>query len=157
MQQVRNTAKARRLEAILNIVRFVKVDNQEAMLRLLSERGYAVTQATLSRDFAELKIVKVPDSQGGYRYMPHPDDGVAPTSFSGLVSIEVSGQMAVIRARPGYANVLAANIDDTRLTNVMGTVAGDDTVLVILRQGTDVQAFIDELATIMPDVRQKQI
>ncbi|MBQ2321986.1 MAG: hypothetical protein II375_05435 [Bacteroidales bacterium] len=157
MQQVRNTAKARRLEAILNIVRFVKVDNQEAMLRLLSERGYAVTQATLSRDFAELKIVKVPDSQGGYRYMPHPDDSSGQSSPSGLVSIEVSGQMAVIRTRPGYANVLAANIDDTRLTNVMGTVAGDDTVLVVLRAGIDKTLFVDELSTIMPDARQKLI
>lgn len=157
MQQVRNTAKARRLEAILNLVRYVKVDNQEAMLRLLSERGYAVTQATLSRDFAELKIAKVPDSQGGYRYMPHPDDPSNQHSFSGLVSIEVSGQAAVIRTRPGYANVLAANIDDTRLTNVMGTVAGDDTVLVILRQGTNKDSFLNELATIMPDIRQKNI
>ena len=55
--------------------------------------------------------------------MPHPDDSSGQSSPSGLVSIEVSGQMAVIRTRPGYANVLAANIDDTRLTNVMGTVA----------------------------------
>ena len=157
MQQARNTAKGRRLETILNIVRFVKVDNQETMLRLLSDRGYAVTQATLSRDFAELKIVKVPDSQGGYRYVPHPDDHTGRQSSSGLVSIEVSGQMAVIRTRPGYANVLAANIDDARLANGMGAVAGDDTVLVILREDADKQAFINELTTIMPDVKQRQI
>ena len=65
--------------------------------------------------------------------------------------------MAVIRTRPGYANVLAANIDDTRLTNVMGTVAGDDTVLVVLRAGIDKTLFVDELSTIMPDARQKLI
>lgn len=157
MQQVKNGAKARRLEAILNIVRFVRVDSQETMLRLLADRGYAVTQATLSRDFAELKIVKVPDGDGGYRYMPHPDDDSKRSQLSGLVSVEVSGQMAVLRTRPGYASFMAANIDDTRLTNVMGTVAGDDTVLVILRAGADAQAFLSELCTIMPDARSKAI
>ncbi len=152
---VRSSVKSRRLEAILDIVGRVSVDNHDAMLRLLADRGFALTQATLSRDFAELRIVKVPDGLGGYRYTRHPDAVAAAAPASGLLSVEVSGQMAVLRTRPGYANVLAATIDEARLASAMGTIAGDDTVLVVLRAGVGREAFVGELCAIMPDAGQK--
>lgn len=72
MQHTANYTKKMRLQAVENIVREVPIDGQEQLLKLLRERGFSVTQATLSRDFNELQIVKVPDGDGGYRYMPHP-------------------------------------------------------------------------------------
>lgn len=152
---MRSGVKSRRLEAILDIVGRVSVDNHDAMLRLLAERGFALTQATLSRDFAELRIVKVPDGLGGYRYTRHAADAAPRPDASGLLSVEVSGQMAVLRTRPGYASVLAATIDEARLPSAMGTIAGDDTALVVLRAGVSREAFVGELCAILPDAGQK--
>lgn len=157
MQHTANNTKKMRLQAVENIVREVPIDGQEQLLKLLRERGFSVTQATLSRDFNELQIVKVPDGDGGYRYMPHPQRGQAEAQSSVLVSVEVSGQMAVIRTRPGYASTLAAEVDDARLKGVMGTVAGDDTVLVILRDDMRKEVFMAALATVVPEASQKLI
>lgn len=157
MQRTANNTKKMRLEAIEAIVREVPIDGQEQLLKLLRERGFSVTQATLSRDFNELQIVKVPDGDGGYRYMPHPQRGQAEAQPSTLVSVEVSGQMAVIRTRPGYASALAAEIDDARLKGVMGTVAGDDTVLVILRAEVQKDMLVTELTSVVPEAPQKLI
>ena len=157
MQRTVNNAKRMRLAAIESIVNEVPIDGQEQLLKLLKDRGFSVTQATLSRDFNELQIVKVPDGDGGYRYMPHPQRGQSDQQPSTLVSVEVSGQMAVIRTRPGYASALAAEVDEARLKGVMGTVAGDDTVLVILRAEVKKDVFLTELATVTPEAAQKLI
>ncbi len=157
MQRTVNNTKKMRLEAIEGIVRDVPIDGQEQLLKLLREKGFSVTQATLSRDFNELQIVKVPDGGGGYRYMPHPQRGQSEPQPSIIVSVEVSGQMAVIRTRPGYASALAAEVDEARLKGVMGTVAGDDTVLVILRADVRKDAFVSALATVAPEAAQKLI
>ncbi|MCQ7926348.1 hypothetical protein NP234_24525 [Salmonella enterica] len=157
MQQTVNNTKKMRLKAIESIVRETPIDGQEKLLKLLKDKGFSVTQATLSRDFNELQIVKVPDGDGGYRYLPHPQRGQADAQPSTMVSVEVSGQMAVIRTRPGYASALAAEVDDARLKGVMGTVAGDDTVLVILRADVRKDVFLAELATVAPEAQQKAI
>lgn len=156
MQRSKDT-KRLRLETIESIVRDVPIDCQDTLLKLLRDRGFSVTQATLSRDFNELQIVKVPDGDGGYRYMGHPQRGQAESQLSVVVSVEVSGQMAVIRTRPGYASAMAANVDEARLKGVMGTVAGDDTVLVILRDDIKKEFFAAELSSVIPDAAQKMI
>lgn len=157
MQHTVSNAKKMRLEAIESIVKEVPIDGQEQLLKLLKDRGFSVTQATLSRDFNELQIVKVPDGDGGYRYMPHPQRGQGEAQPSTIVSVEVSGQMAVIHTRPGYASALAAEIDAARLKGVMGTVAGDDTVLIILRAEVQKDAIVNELTTVAPETPQKLI
>lgn len=157
MQRPVNNAKKMRLAAIEAIVRETPIDGQEQLLKLLRERGFSVTQATLSRDFNELQIVKVPDGDGGYRYMPHPQRGQADAQPSTIVSVEVSGQMAVIRTRPGYASALAAEIDEARLKGVMGTIAGDDTVLIILRAEVQKDMIVTELTSVAPEASQKLI
>ena len=155
---MRSNTKARRLEAIDALVSRQAIGGQEQLQQLLRAEGFEVTQATLSRDINELKIAKVPDGQGGYRYTRHSTESQRPkTSPSGLVSIEVSGQICVLRTLPGYASVMAAAIDDARLPCVMGTVAGDDTVLLALRQGHSHSAVMQQLAYMMPDAVDKEV
>ncbi len=155
MQRSTNNTKQKRLETIESIVSETPIEGQEQLLNILRAKGFNVTQATLSRDFNELQIVKVPDGEGGYRYLPHPNKSQENQAPSILTSVEISGQMAVLRTRPGYANAMAADVDEARLKGVMGTVAGDDTVLVILRAETTKDAFIGELTTVLPEAPQK--
>ncbi len=154
---MKSAAKSKRLDAIVKIIDQTDIDGQDQLLKMLSHQGFTVTQATLSRDINELKIIKVPDGKGGYRYSRHhnQDTTIQPVAISAVVSIEVSGQMAVLRTRPGFASMMAATIDDARLSNVMGTLAGDDTVLLVLRQGTEAGMVISQLKKVIPDIENK--
>jgi transcriptional regulator of arginine metabolism len=78
-------------------------------------------------------------------------------SVSGIVSLEVSGQMAVIRTRPGYANMLGAVVDASVGSGIMGTIAGDDTLLLILRQDTGEAALVAALTRFLPGIEDKLI
>ena len=150
---MRNADKSGRLESILRIVGEQPISSQDELLSLLKKEGYVVTQATLSRDIKALKIVKVPDGHGGYRYVPHSLNAAHRTvkSQSGVVSVEISGQMCVVRTLPGYASVTAAAIDDANVPCTMGTIAGDDTVLVILSLEANPSDVYDALAAVLPD------
>lgn len=138
-----------RREAIRRIVGERHVSAQEELLTLLKAEGFELTQATLSREMRRMKIVKVPDGADGYRYTVHtvedPEAKRLGIADVGVTGIEVSGQIGVVRTRPGYASVIAAAIDESHLPEVMGTIAGDDTVLLALRVGTDEAALRDEL------------
>ena len=104
-------------------------------MHLLKEKGIEVTQATLSRDMKELGAVKVPDPQNGmhYRIAYRP----AIHAHFDVDRIEVSGQLCVLHLQPGYASAVGALIDEASIKGVMGTVSGDDTVLVMLRDDAD--------------------
>jgi len=108
-------SKNDRLMAIREIVAMHDISGQDEILEELANRGYFVTQATLSRDIKELQIAKVPDGMGNYRYRTAPNtvarqstDEIAPVGGDIIrncaVSIEFSGQIAVLKTRPGYAN-----------------------------------------------------
>jgi transcriptional regulator of arginine metabolism len=133
-------SKKERQDAIKGIVKENRIGNQEQLLKMLSERGFSLTQATLSRDIREMKIVKNPVG-GGYAYQlpqhqPYrngQDTGVQ-LSAIGFVSLDFSGNLAVLRTRPGYAMGMASEIDQKATDIILGTVAGDDTVLIIPRE-----------------------
>ena len=132
--------KKQRLVVLRDIVATKEVRQQEVLLEELRAAGFVVTQATLSRDLKKLGISKAPDGEGAYRYVIHHHHTTSPNPSniaSGTLSVEVSGQMAVIRTLPGYASVAGTLVDSENINGVMGTIAGDDTLLVILRQGTD--------------------
>lgn len=131
--------KKERQDAIKAIVREIKVGNQDQLLKLLSARGFSLTQATLSRDIRDLKIAKNPVG-GGYEYqlpqlqaMRISNDAGIQLSAIGFVGLDFSGNLAVLRTRPGYAMGIASEIDQKASDIILGTVAGDDTVLVIPR------------------------
>jgi transcriptional regulator of arginine metabolism len=132
--------KAARRRRILDLIGHQPVHSQSELARLLAEDGIVVNQATLSRDLEELGAVKVRHEQGALIYtVPSPDSAPVAESRLGrvlaelLVAAEHSGNMVVLRTPPGAAQFLASALDRAALPDVIGTVAGDDTILVIAR------------------------
>ena len=152
---IRKSGKQERQEAIARILGSATVDSQDDLLQRLSEEGFELTQATLSRDFREMKIAKSPDSAGNYLYrlpgvqLPQTRKerhGIM-ASFvrHGLLNIDFSGQMAVIKVPAGYAKGIASDIDASSIHDVMGTIAGHDTVLMILRENAEKNLIMQSL------------
>ena len=134
--------KDSRQQAILNIIREREVSTQEQLARALRESGFDVTQATVSRDIRELGLIKVASKSGEYRYATPPRPlapdavGRVQRTFRDFVrDIDFSGNLLVIKAQPGSAMVIAAAIDALELEGIAGTIAGDDAVLVVVKDG----------------------
>jgi transcriptional regulator of arginine metabolism len=129
--------KARRQSAILDAVQHQPVRSQEQLRRQLRTAGFDVTQATLSRDIRELGLAKLADPQGGAYYAhPHraalrPD--LAQVLPALLVSVDGVGPLLVLKTASGSAGAVTEALDQVGWSEVMGTIAGDDTVLVITR------------------------
>lgn len=131
--------KPQRHAAILDIVRSEHVPSQEALRELLAARGFDVAQATLSRDIRELGLVKVPDENGGSHYTVPADvtdptptlSRLLPTLYLGADGV---GNLLVIKTLIGGAQPVAVAIDWEEWPEVVGTIAGDDTILLILRE-----------------------
>lgn len=156
--------KTQRINLIRELIAENKVGSQEELLHLLDAKGFSTTQATLSRDLKALKVAKRPDIEGGYAYvLPENDDqreedeneDVFPVS--GLESIEFSGNMAVIKTRPGFANSIASVIDSEGPYEILGTIAGDDTILLISREGISRPDVINALSIFMPGLKKKLV
>ncbi len=155
--------KTQRLIAIKQIVSEKKISSQDELLTLLNNQGYQITQATLSRDLKYLKVAKVPDSEVGYRYVvpengqKNPEEQLTLEGFpmNRISSIEFSGQMAVIKTRPGFANSIASVIDSYGIFEVLGTIAGDDTILLINRDGVSKTDVTNALDLILPGLKSK--
>jgi transcriptional regulator of arginine metabolism len=133
--------KGARHQAILEILREHRVSNQEQLVDLLATKGYKTTQATLSRDINQLHIVKRL-IEGQYVYVSNSfSSSFVDTSVTGLssgdISLEFSGNIAVVKTIPGYAGAIASMIDKMNNSDILGTIAGDDTILLILREGAD--------------------
>lgn len=153
--------KTQRLATIKSIINSQNVSSQEELLSLLEKEGFMTTQATLSRDLKFLKVAKVPHSELGYVYeLPQ---GLAKTiedvhedfPVSGVESIDFSGNMAVIKTRPGFANSIASVIDSHDPYEILGTIAGDDTILLINREGISKGHIIEVLSLFIPGLKEK--
>ena len=143
--------KARRQSAILDVVEHEPVRSQEQLRLRLSSRGFDVTQATLSRDIKELGLLKR-SSDGAYQ--PSGEDSTSPASALDtlsralseyLVNIEPVQQLVVLKTGAGQAQLLGLAIDRSRLPEVAGTLAGDDTILIIARDPKSAQAVVKQL------------
>jgi transcriptional regulator of arginine metabolism len=140
------TTRAGRQARIVALLSSRPVHSQAELAGLLAAEGIEVTQATLSRDLEELGAVKLRGADGGVGAYVVPEDGSPVRGVTGgtermsrllgelLVSTDASGNLAVIRTPPGAAHYLASSIDRAALPYVVGTVAGDDTVLVVARE-----------------------
>ncbi|MDD2380876.1 MAG: ArgR family transcriptional regulator [Mariniphaga sp.] len=152
----------RQLE-VRKIIAKGNVHSQEEILAALKIKGFDLTQATLSRDLKFLQVAKVPHPLSGYIYII-PDSGQGDTTVvrsndnflaEGFKGIEFSGNLAVIKTLPGYANTIAAVIDSARQWEILGTVAGDDTVLIVRREGTTHNDLKNALVAIIPKLKNK--
>ena len=134
------TNKRARQAVILELVEARAVESQEELRRLLRQRGLDVTQATLSRDLRELRLAKIPAPDGGVRYgvadgaeddETRPSlEVILPPLFRALDGVS---ELVVVRTRPGGAQSVASVLDDEGWSEVIGTIAGDDTILLICR------------------------
>jgi len=143
-----------RIEIIQQLVRTRKVVSQEELAAMLAEEGVQTTQATLSRDLRKLHITKQHDAAGGYYYVL-PGQGPQSRAGESIVSLDLSGQMAVARTLPGCANMVGALVDAHRHPSLMGTIAGDDTLLFVLRAKSSHESFLDFLESFIPGIRTK--
>jgi transcriptional regulator of arginine metabolism len=153
-------SKAARHARIVDVLTGHAVRSQAELAALLHDAGVHVTQATLSRDLDELGAVKLRGADGGVPVYVIPDDGSPVRGVEGgtgrlsrllgelLVSSDASGNLAVLRTPPGGAHYLASALDRAALHDVVGTIAGDDTVLVVAREpltGAQLVARLREL------------
>lgn len=151
-----------RLAALRLLITSSEMSSQEEVIQALKNQGIVVTQSTLSRDLKRLKVAKITNGKGKYHYaipnettykrqhQPEPILDLPPTQ--GYESINFSGNMAVIRTRPGFASSIASNIDSASLKDVLGTIAGDDTIFLVIREGALHIDIIDQLTSVIPEI-----
>jgi transcriptional regulator of arginine metabolism len=147
--------KVYRQSIIRELVERETITSQEQLRARLHDRGIEATQATLSRDIRELGLVKRP-ADGAYRSPATMSAGDAAQARNGLARAtaeflrrqEVVGNMIVLRTDPGQAQTLAVAIDRAQPSHVVGTIAGDDTILVICRSAEGAEAVADEFAAL---------
>jgi transcriptional regulator of arginine metabolism len=135
--------KQARQQALMELVRTHQLGSQHEIRSRLSELGYEATQSTISRDLEELGLVRIRDAEGHLRY-GQPNDTAALGAASRLrtllseflISVASSGNLVVLKTTPGAANAVADVLDRAGVDGLLGTVAGDDTLLLIAAEGT---------------------
>ena len=142
--------RARQAE-ILNIIQTVDVETQEQLLDELKARGYSTTQATISRDFKELRLVKEL-SGGGYRYASSERKGLADSDVrlrnifkEGVTSVDLAQNIVVVRTMPGLASAACSALDSMEIPGMVGSLAGDDTGILIMRDNDAAERFNQEV------------
>lgn len=143
--------KKRRRQKIMEIIEKESVATQEELVNRLSEAGFAVTQATISRDIRELKLSKVSDGTGRQKYtlIRNPDEGLEGKYIrvlrDGFLSMDMAQNILVIKTVSGMAMAVAAAIDALRFSEVVGCIAGDDTIMVAVRTVEETETLINKI------------
>lgn len=153
--------RKKRIDLIIDIIKNHCVGSQEELGEMLAKKGFNVTQATLSRDLKMLKTTKIPTDRGSYVYML-PDSnslkdrliatGRVPARFdynSGFLSLKISGNIAVIKTRNGYASGMAYDIDMNNSNEILGTIPGSDTIIAVLREDISKERAYDIFSKIL--------
>lgn len=147
--------RSKRLETIKMLLSSKEIGNQEDLLNELRSEGIVVTQATLSRDLKRLKVAKAASMNGNYVYvLPNetlyrrvhtPAKASEMMTTSGITGINFSKNIGVIHTKPGYASSVAYNIDNAEIPDILGTIAGDDTIFIVINEDCDHKVIIDEI------------
>ena len=153
------------METLKMLISSQELSSQEEVLQALKKEGFKVTQATLSRDLKQLKVAKAHSMNGKYFYvLPNEAMYKRVTSprtaremllTSGYISINFSGNMGVIKTSPGYASSIAYNIDSAGIPEIIGTIAGDDTIFIVIREGVNEKDVIESLSMVIPDIKME--
>lgn len=151
-----------RIEKMVELIRSQCIGSQEELASKLADCGYAVTQATLSRDLKMLKTTKVPTDRGTYIYILPDNDvikdkllakgmtDISPDFRSGFISLKISGNIAVIKTRNGYAPGLAYDIDMSNSKEILGTIPGSDTIFAVLDENASRESVLEALSKLLP-------
>ena len=148
--------KSQRQAKIMEIISNRNVETQEHLLSLLQQEGFRATQATISRDIKELRIVKELDNLGDYRYTAVTGD--TGSTFSArlntifrecVTGVDYAQNLIVIRTLPGLASAAGSAIDAMGMNKVVGSLAGDDTVMVVMRDNNAAAAFCGEIKSLI--------
>ena len=136
--------------------------SQEELLAALQEERFKLTQATLSRDLKQLKVAKAASMGGNYVYvLPNvamykrvssPAQVKEMMQVPGFLSINFSGNIGVIKTRPGYASSIAYNIDASNIPYILGTIAGDDTILIVCTENSSEHDVVAALSKVVPNM-----
>lgn len=151
-----------RIDLMVDLIRNECIASQEDLAARLAENGYNVTQATLSRDLKMLKTTKVPTDRGTYMYIL-PDSNtlkdkllakgvsnMSPNFQSGFISLKLSGNIAVIKTRNGYAAGLAYDIDMSNSPEILGTIPGSDTIFAVLDENVSHERAMEVFRRMLP-------
>jgi transcriptional regulator of arginine metabolism len=147
--------KAARHAMILSIIESMSIETQEDLAAELRKRNHNVTQATISRDIKELRLVKVLDSKGNYRYAAV--DRTESTMFNriirifteSVVSVDAANNLIVIKTITGTASAAAEAIDSLNWSEIMGTIAGDNTILVVARDDAAAKTVLEKFKSMI--------
>ncbi|OQY35061.1 MAG: ArgR family transcriptional regulator [Spirochaetaceae bacterium 4572_59] len=152
-------SRTARLKSIKRIISEYHVTSQEQLLAFLKKENVSVTQATLSRDLKLLKVGKVSDGNNGYYYtLPRNRKEMESTQqyihdiARGFLCISFSGSLCIMKTLAGHANSVASALDNLEMDEVLGTIAGDDTILVVLKENLTSKQFIASLKSIIPEL-----
>lgn len=145
--------RQQRMRTIVQIINAQVITSQEQLTRALAMQGFEVTQATLSRDLRGLRAEKKVMSNGITKYVIPNNPSVerkvlgmdSEVARLSIRSVDFCGQFAVVKTKPGFANAVAYDIDDRGSAYILGTIAGDDTILIIPRETTTKQMLYDFL------------
>ena len=142
--------KTRRQERILELIKEHHIETQSELLEMLRKDGFHVTQATVSRDIKEMRLIKILGPNGTYQYAAEMLSGEEPPSHSYLfstavVSVDSAHTLVVIKTQIGMAQAVCAALDATDRSGVLGTIAGDDTIFILCRSEENAENFTQKL------------
>lgn len=147
--------KKKRHKLILELIEKYDIGTQEELLQMLREKGCDVTQATVSRDVKELRLLKTLGSNGVYKYSVEKVSDIGYTDMfdalfqSAMVKVDYAGNICVIKCSPGLAGAACATIDAMNVHEVVGTIAGDDTIFMLCRTTDEARGVAEALNRMM--------
>ena len=150
--------KKNRHEKMLELISRYEIETQDELIERLRENGYDVTQATVSRDIRELKIAKMTTGKGTYRYvLPKQVEHGTGIKFSAalidsITSVEAAQNLVVIKTFPGLASAVAGGIDRMGLSQILGCVAGDDTIMVVTTDNDCASMFAMQIHDLLRNI-----
>lgn len=148
--------KSKRHAKILELITEFEIDTQEELLKKLNENDFRVTQATVSRDIKELRLIKVQAGASGYKYSLNSGKENADMAFKfhavfceSVVSVDFAENLVVIKCYAGMANAACAALDSVTWKGLVGTIAGDDTILCVMREWGAAQRLAGQLQKLL--------
>ena len=148
--------KSKRQDKILELISEFEIETQEELIYYLNKYGFEATQATISRDIRELKLTKIVGSAGNYRYAAHSQETVhnASPKFNGVLvdsitKVTYANNIIVLKTFPGLANAIGSGIDAIHSPDILGCVAGDDTVIIVAKSESAAKDVSEKLKHMM--------